>query len=96
MNDFQLTRTLDEHAAETALRTDVLHGLTQTPKVLPPKWFYDARGSELFEEITRLPEYYPTRAERRSCWSGRRRSPRRAGPARWWSWAPGPRRRPGT
>ncbi|MFI1651866.1 L-histidine N(alpha)-methyltransferase [Streptomyces avidinii] len=64
MNDFQLTRTLDERTAETALRTDVLHGLTHTPKVLPPKWFYDARGSELFEEITRLSEYYPTRAER--------------------------------
>ncbi|MEV0411737.1 L-histidine N(alpha)-methyltransferase [Streptomyces sp. NPDC050448] len=64
MSDFQLTRTLDEHAAETALRADVLHGLTVSPKVLPPKWFYDARGSELFEEITRLPEYYPTRAER--------------------------------
>lgn len=64
MNSFQLTRTLDEDAAETALRADVLHGLTHTPKVLPPKWFYDARGSELFEEITRLPEYYPTRAER--------------------------------
>ncbi|WP_053702570.1 L-histidine N(alpha)-methyltransferase [Streptomyces sp. WM6368] len=64
MNDFQLTRTLDEHAAESALRTDVLHGLTRTPKLLPPKWFYDARGSELFEEITRLSEYYPTRAER--------------------------------
>ncbi|MFD3694968.1 L-histidine N(alpha)-methyltransferase [Streptomyces sp. NPDC058646] len=64
MSDFQLTRTLDEHAAEAALRSDVLHGLTRTPKVLPPKWFYDARGSELFEEITRLPEYYPTRAER--------------------------------
>ncbi|MFJ6479999.1 MULTISPECIES: L-histidine N(alpha)-methyltransferase [unclassified Streptomyces] len=64
MNDFQLTRTLDEHAAETALRADVQHGLTHSPKVLPPKWFYDARGSELFEEITRLSEYYPTRAER--------------------------------
>ncbi|MFG2335626.1 L-histidine N(alpha)-methyltransferase [Streptomyces yangpuensis] len=64
MTSFQLTRTLDEDAAETALRADVLHGLTQSPKVLPPKWFYDARGSELFEEITRLPEYYPTRAER--------------------------------
>jgi len=47
-----------------ALRTDVRTGLTATPKVLPPRWFYDARGSELFEEITRLPEYYPTRAER--------------------------------
>jgi L-histidine N-alpha-methyltransferase len=42
----------------------VLTGLTATPKTLPPKWFYDARGSELFEAITRLPEYYPTRAER--------------------------------
>ncbi|MEU9234280.1 L-histidine N(alpha)-methyltransferase [Streptomyces subrutilus] len=59
-----MTRTLDEHTAETALRADVRRGLTQTPKALPPKWFYDARGSELFEEITRLPEYYPTRAER--------------------------------
>lgn len=64
MTDFQLTRTLDENAAETALRADVLHGLTASPKALPPKWFYDARGSDLFEEITRLPEYYPTRAER--------------------------------
>ena len=47
-----------------ALRADVLRGLTATPKWLPPKWFYDDRGSELFEQITRLPEYYPTRAER--------------------------------
>jgi len=46
-----------------ALRRDVLAGLTATPKTLPPKYFYDARGSELFDEITRLPEYYPTRAE---------------------------------
>ncbi|MFJ6722719.1 MULTISPECIES: L-histidine N(alpha)-methyltransferase [unclassified Streptomyces] len=64
MSDFQLTRTLDEHSADTALRADVRSGLTRSPKELPPKWFYDARGSELFEEITRLPEYYPTRAER--------------------------------
>jgi L-histidine N-alpha-methyltransferase len=61
---FQLTRTLPEDATGAALRADVLHGLTATPKSLPPKWFYDARGSELFEEITRLPDYYPTRAER--------------------------------
>jgi L-histidine N-alpha-methyltransferase len=47
-----------------ALRADAEAGLTADPKWLPPKWFYDARGSELFEEITRLPEYYPTRAER--------------------------------
>jgi L-histidine N-alpha-methyltransferase len=46
-----------------ALRADVRVGLTATPKTLPPKYFYDARGSELFDEITRLPEYYPTRAE---------------------------------
>ncbi|MCX5157036.1 L-histidine N(alpha)-methyltransferase [Streptomyces sp. NBC_00291] len=64
MSDFQLTRTLDENAAEKALRADVRGGLTGSPKQLPPKWFYDARGSELFEDITRLPEYYPTRAER--------------------------------
>ncbi|MFD7227634.1 L-histidine N(alpha)-methyltransferase [Streptomyces sp. NPDC059881] len=64
MSPFQLTRTLPEDATSAALRTDVLRGLTRTPKELPPKWFYDARGSELFEEITRLPEYYPTRAER--------------------------------
>ncbi|MFJ9210169.1 L-histidine N(alpha)-methyltransferase [Streptomyces sp. NPDC102264] len=64
MSPFLLTRTLPEDATDAALRADVLQGLTRTPKVLPPKWFYDSRGSELFEEITRLPEYYPTRAER--------------------------------
>jgi L-histidine N-alpha-methyltransferase len=47
-----------------ALRADVSAGLTSSPKELPPKWFYDARGSELFDQITRLPEYYPTRCER--------------------------------
>ena len=46
-----------------ALRADVRSGLTAAAKTLPPKYFYDARGSELFEEITRLPEYYLTRAE---------------------------------
>ncbi|KOU04888.1 histidyl-tRNA synthetase [Streptomyces sp. NRRL F-5755] len=51
-------------ATTAALRADVAHGLTRTPKQLPPKWFYDARGSELFDEITTLPDYYPTRAER--------------------------------
>lgn len=50
-------------AARTALRDDVRHGLAQDPKSLPPKWFYDDTGSELFDRITRLPEYYPTRAE---------------------------------
>jgi L-histidine N-alpha-methyltransferase len=43
---------------------EVRLGLTAKPKELPPKYFYDARGSELFELITELPEYYPTRAER--------------------------------
>ncbi|TDB88268.1 L-histidine N(alpha)-methyltransferase [Actinomadura sp. KC216] len=46
------------------LRQDVRDGLAGTPKTLPPKWFYDERGSALFEEITRLEEYYPTRRER--------------------------------
>jgi L-histidine N-alpha-methyltransferase len=46
-----------------ALRADVLAGLSATPKSLPPKYFYDERGSALFDEITRLPEYYLTRAE---------------------------------
>ncbi|TXS05179.1 L-histidine N(alpha)-methyltransferase [Streptomyces sp. col6] len=64
MSPFLLTRTLPEDATDAALRADVLNGLTRHPKTLPPKWFYDARGSDLFEEITRLPEYYPTRAER--------------------------------
>jgi L-histidine N-alpha-methyltransferase len=45
------------------LAGDVRAGLTATPKQLPPKYFYDARGSELFERITRLPEYYLSRAE---------------------------------
>jgi L-histidine Nalpha-methyltransferase len=47
-----------------ALADDVRRGLTASPKELPPKWFYDDRGSALFDQITRLPEYYPTRAER--------------------------------
>jgi L-histidine N-alpha-methyltransferase len=45
------------------LRADVLAGLTARPKELPPKYFYDARGSALFEDITALPEYFPTRTE---------------------------------
>jgi L-histidine N-alpha-methyltransferase len=64
VSPFLLTRTLPEDATDAALRADVLHGLTHTPKTLPPKWFYDAHGSELFDRITELPEYYPTRAER--------------------------------
>src|SRR5579864_8336061 len=47
-----------------ALEDDVRTGLTAPEKWLPPVWFYDDAGSELFDEITRLPEYYLTRAER--------------------------------
>jgi L-histidine Nalpha-methyltransferase len=59
---------VDVHLApgdvDAALRDDAACGLTSTPKELPPKWFYDERGSQLFDDITRLPEYYPTRTER--------------------------------
>jgi L-histidine N-alpha-methyltransferase len=62
------THLIDVHLTEADLRAsleeDVRTGLTRPHKTLPPKYFYDARGSELFEEITRLPEYYPTRRER--------------------------------
>jgi L-histidine Nalpha-methyltransferase len=50
--------------APRSLAEDVLDGLTRPAKELAPKYFYDARGSELFDRITELPEYYPTRAER--------------------------------
>ncbi|MEW5918083.1 MAG: L-histidine N(alpha)-methyltransferase, partial [Gemmatimonadota bacterium] len=55
----------NEDAARATLASDVRHGLTRPQKALPPKYFYDRYGSELFEEITRLPEYYLTRTERR-------------------------------
>ncbi|GLE52427.1 L-histidine N(alpha)-methyltransferase [Mycobacterium montefiorense] len=62
-----MTLSLSNHLAADsayhALRRDVHDGLQSTPKMLPPKWFYDSVGSELFDQITRLPEYYPTRAE---------------------------------
>ena len=51
-------------AEERCLANDVLDGLTRPFKELPPKHFYDSRGSELFERICELPEYYPTRTER--------------------------------
>lgn len=60
----RLDRHLAPDALATALEQDVRMGLTASPKTLPPKWFYDARGSVLFEEITRLEEYYPTRREK--------------------------------
>jgi L-histidine Nalpha-methyltransferase len=54
---------LDAEAA-AAMARDVRAGLLAEPKELAPKYFYDERGSQLFERITELPEYYPTRAER--------------------------------
>lgn len=51
--------------AATSLVRDVRRGLGARPRSLPPKWLYDDRGSELFDAITRLPEYYPTECERR-------------------------------
>ncbi|MDQ3466439.1 MAG: L-histidine N(alpha)-methyltransferase [Actinomycetota bacterium] len=68
MPESTTTPRLDVHLTPVDLiatmRQDVRRGLTRRPKQLPPKYFYDARGSELFEDITRLPEYYPTRTER--------------------------------
>ena len=61
--------------SDASLRSELLHdvawGLSRPQKELPPKYFYDRRGSELFDEITRLPEYYLTRTERAllDCWS---------------------------
>jgi L-histidine N-alpha-methyltransferase len=49
---------------QAALRRDARAGLTVVPKSMPPVWFYDDRGSELYEQITRTPEYYPFRTER--------------------------------
>lgn len=60
--------TIDVHLSadevRSQMRIDALKGLQGDEKSIPPVWFYDERGSRLFEEITQLPEYYPTRAER--------------------------------
>jgi dimethylhistidine N-methyltransferase len=53
----------DHKGIDTDFRDDVLAGLGQRSKAIPARWFYDTRGSELFEDITRQPEYYPTRVE---------------------------------
>lgn len=59
-----MDRFLTADDLDKALRRDVRAGLTSRPRALPSKWFYDERGSALFEEVTGLPEYYPTRRER--------------------------------
>lgn len=59
----RITQISPARAIRDELAEDVRSGLTVPRKSLPPKYFYDARGSALFEEITHLPEYYPTRAE---------------------------------
>ena len=64
MTGLRIERLLPPDFLARALREDARAGLTATPKSLPPKWFYDATGSALFEKITELPEYYPTSAER--------------------------------
>ena len=66
--DTVIPPTIEVHLApgdlRAAMEADVRAGLTATPKQLPPVYFYDDRGSRLFDQITRLPEYYPTRADR--------------------------------
>ena len=63
-----MTYTIDVHLSPEdvlgQMRVDALKGLQTPEKSIPPVWFYDERGSRLFEDITQLPEYYPTRAER--------------------------------
>lgn len=53
----------DLHATGDELASDVIQGLSKQPASIPPKYFYDAQGSRLFDKITQLPEYYPTRTE---------------------------------
>jgi L-histidine Nalpha-methyltransferase len=64
MTALHVERLLPEGYLASALRADARAGLSASPKTLPPKWLYDEHGSELFEKITQLDEYYPTRAER--------------------------------
>jgi L-histidine Nalpha-methyltransferase len=63
-----MSYTIDTHLSpddvRRRMRADAIAGLRATKKSIPPVWFYDERGSQLFEQITQLPEYYPTRAER--------------------------------
>jgi len=60
---YQCDTYLDEDSLRALMARDVLRGLTSFPRFLPPRYFYDDAGVELFDQITRLPEYYLTRAE---------------------------------
>ena len=62
-NRLHIQHLLQTNSISSNVGTDVVMGLTQTPKSLSPRYFYDDRGSELFEQICELPEYYPTRTE---------------------------------
>ncbi|WP_432806005.1 L-histidine N(alpha)-methyltransferase [Geitlerinema calcuttense] len=62
-NRLTLEQFLNTQAISHAEGLEVIQGLTQNPKTLPPKYFYDSKGSHLFEQICQLPEYYPTRTE---------------------------------
>jgi len=83
---------IDVHVGESderaVLGADVRAGLGASPKWLSPKWLYDDVGCALFERITTLAEYYPTRRERAILWPTAQRSPAAAGPTRWSSSAP--------
>lgn len=61
---FPLLAETSAASSSNAFLRDVLAGLASEPKAIPPRWFYDQEGSRLFEDITRLPQYYPTRCER--------------------------------
>ena len=54
---------LDEAGIDRAFRADVLEGMQQPQKAIPARWLYDDAGSQLYEDITQVPEYYPARAE---------------------------------
>ena len=60
----QNDRNLRHAEVDPAFRRDVMNGLAARPRAIPARWFYDRTGSELFEAITTLPEYYVTRTER--------------------------------
>jgi L-histidine N-alpha-methyltransferase len=69
LEPIDMTYTIDVHLSpdevKTQMKADALSGLQAETKSIPPVWFYDEQGSVLFDQITRLPEYYPTRTERR-------------------------------